>query len=198
MEVIAFQALPMISNAFITGTLVGSIKETKWVVLMLYHVNTTYSHLYSREHLKKVGESANTEIRQKLKQLDIDAQIEAVEALIQPLKKSGSVKKGSVLYICLKNVTDAIENIKTSLKKLEQTVFEHRQKIFASWRPTGYADILNVLEEDMILLHTRMDMLVKVLMLPEKTYQLTNSKWYHFKKDKASTSATKTLLEQLN
>lgn len=157
MEVVAFSSLGQM-------VAIATISETS---------------LHMMELVKRIGSKDHPMVVKTLRRLDIDAQLESVESLVKQLKGSETDKDGSVIKVCTDNVHKSISEMHHILQTIEQLMGAHNGKWLSSFRGAEYIPYLTRLEEEKKVLDRRLDILIKVLMLPTKEIKKKSS-WRQF------------------
>jgi len=124
------------------------------------------------------------ELHLLLERLDLEAKLNATHALLrgigaeeEPLVSTDLGESGmqcsfvlvngqSALGVCMANVNDAVEKIHQDLKHIHNAVLEHQRKWFRGWRGVDYGLHLTRLETHKIVFDSRLETLMKFLMLP--------------------------------
>ena len=80
--------------------------------------------------INRIGKKEHPKVVDTLRRLDITAQLETVELLVQQLRNLDVGKKqdGSVLQICVDNVHQGIKSMHAILQIIESMMEEHNEK----------------------------------------------------------------------
>jgi hypothetical protein len=129
-----------------------------------------------------------------LERLDLEAKLNATHALLrgigteeEPLVTTNLGKSGmkdsflvvngqSALSVCMSNVNDAVEKIHQDLTEIHLAVEEHKKKWFNGWRGVTYGVHLDQLETHKLVFDSRLETLMKFLMLPRDVVTYRGSK----------------------
>lgn len=103
-----------------------------------------------------------------LVRLDIMASLDSIEALWADVRNRRVAKKhGSVVQISMNHVYQSLVDLHRILHDIESATLQHDSKWFSSIRAVSYHNLLDELKTTKSVLDKRVDMLIKVLMLPK-------------------------------
>jgi len=119
----------------------------------------------------------NAHVKEELEQMDIEAKIRTVHALVltiqkqragghaggEPAKDDTQVPDESdVVGVCLEQVKEVLESITSTVTALREELDAHEQRWFATWRTPDTKHHLIALRAKILILDKRVDMLLKV------------------------------------
>lgn len=139
------------------------------------------------------------ELHLLLERLDLEAKLNATHALLRgigaeeealvssELGESGFgesssyclVNGQSALGVCMANVAASVEKIHHDLTEIHKAIQAHQRKWFNSWRTVEYGPHLTRLETHKLVFDSRLETLMKFLMLPRDVVSNTGCSGEH-------------------
>lgn len=108
----------------------------------------------------------NPLIREELEQMDTEAKLKTVHALILTIQKDRhgeeEMREDDVVGVCLVQVKDVLDSITKTLDALNGELDQHDQRWFSTWRTPDTKHHLIALKAKSTILDKRVDMLLKV------------------------------------
>ena len=110
--------------------------------------------------------TTHPQVSRAMEQMDLGADLKVIEALV---KKIGNQRGYRIpdpddpMIICLHQVEEMIQKIKTNLEEIDQLIKVHHTKYFASWRATGCDPLLNRLKVHKKTLDNRVNRLIQMM-----------------------------------
>jgi len=118
----------------------------------------------------------HVQIRNKLAELDLEADLQVIMALINETELSEKEENvADVVDIALFNVKQKIEIIKKELETIQKIEDSHKNSYFAYYRTPPFYQNLDNLTRHKKILDRRVDFLIKVLTLKNGTQKPFNS-----------------------
>lgn len=108
--------------------------------------------------------ASNSYCYKLIEQLDIEADIEVVEALIEDVEQNGKTKIHSI-QTCMKHIQTLLEKIKIELENIHlKTIDGHYQNYYSYWSSSpNYNENVTNLKTHKAQLNKRLDTFVKIL-----------------------------------
>lgn len=147
--------IPVIATGKYISTVIG--KE-----VVIKAITDTSSNVYSQ--LTSIISNNNHGINKLLEEMDIDAKLKTLEALISEIEKTEKYKQESV-HLSLNFIHQSISKIHKNLEKLDKEIKYHDSKWFSSYRSAEYKPTLDCIISDYIILEKRVDFLIKVIQI---------------------------------
>ena len=123
-------------------------------------ITETSSGVYSQ--LSSIISNNHHGVNKLLEEMDIDAKLKTLEALVKEIEKKEKYKHESV-HISLNYIHQSISKIYTNLEKLDSEIKYHNSKWFSGYRSAEYKTTLNAIISDYMILEKRVDFLVKII-----------------------------------
>ena len=120
------------------------------------------SHLIydSYDLIKMTAQHNNPALREALNNMDLEANLKVIEALLEELSEKHNSKTVS---ICLDNVSVMLQKIKGEMDEINKEIKYNESKWFSSWRTVNYENnIKNIIKHNAIL-EKRLDLLIKIM-----------------------------------
>uniref|UniRef100_A0A6C0LSH4 Uncharacterized protein n=1 Tax=viral metagenome TaxID=1070528 RepID=A0A6C0LSH4_9ZZZZ len=128
--------------------------------------------------IKSVYNHKNPDMNKHLQKLDIEYKLNLIESIINFIP-SNYDKNIDPIFICLRGIKIAIENVHNNLLQINKKIAYHVTKWFSSWRTLNIKLLLNMLEMNVEILNNRFNDYVK-------TCQIYQFNYHHLKTIKES------------
>jgi hypothetical protein len=105
-------------------------------------------------------------VKEQLQGLDIEAKVETVQALLLTVRKNRNKlnleeDENDVINVCLKRVGETLQQLTTTLEKINTELTVHDSRWFNSWRNPDTEQLIEELKRQVVTLDGRVDMLLK-------------------------------------
>jgi hypothetical protein len=119
--------------------------------------------IYDTYDLVKIS-TIHPAVNQVLSDIDLEADLEVIEALIKDIEKNGGVEhEQSPLAICLHQVDRMVHMIRDELKLINMELDAHGEKWMARWRTPNYRPGLDRLVNHKKILDKRVARLIELM-----------------------------------
>lgn len=114
----------------------------------------------SYDLIKDTAAHNNPYLQEIINDMDLHADFKVIGALLEEISDD---KTNKAVGICLKNVSDMVQEIKSELEAIKQEIIEHEARWFAGWRTPNYEKNIKNLIKHKKILDNRVDLLIKLL-----------------------------------
>ncbi len=104
--------------------------------------------------------------------LDIISKVKLIETLIRDINDEIKVQHTKIpksLELSIQQLNDIVEKIHTNLNNIKNGIEYHKTLWFSSFRALGYLEDIEKLKKNNSILDTRLDHLIKIIMLFQKS-----------------------------
>ena len=108
------------------------------------------------------------EVNQVLSDIDLEADLEVIDALLKSIEKDGGIKdEKSPIAICLCQVNRMVHIIRDELKLINMEIKQHEEKWLSNWRTPNYRPALARLVKHKKILDKRVARLIELMKISQ-------------------------------